>query len=107
MSTLDIWLTIIFLGLGTYLLRLSFIGLIGSRKLPEWVMRHLRYVPVAVMPGLIAPLIAWPAATGGQLDPARLSAAAVSLFIGAYFKSVIGSIVGGMATLYLALYLIG
>jgi len=107
MSTFDIWLTILLLSLGTYLLRLSFIGLIGSRKLPEWVMRHLRYVPVAVMPGLIAPLIAWPDATAGQLDPARLSAAAVSLFIGAYFKSIIGSIIGGMTTLYLALYLLG
>lgn len=107
MSTLDIWLTILFLALGTYLLRFSFIGLIGARRLPGWVMRHLRYVPVAVMPGLIAPLIVWPAATGGHLDPARLSAAAVALFIGAYFKSVIGSIIGGMATLYVALYLLG
>ncbi len=107
MSHTDIWLTIVFLALGTWLLRFSFLGLIGARRLPDWVMRHLRYVPVAVMPGLIAPLVVWPQATGGHLDPARLMAAATALFIGAYFKSVIGSILGGMATLYLALYLVG
>ncbi|MGE4612450.1 MAG: AzlD domain-containing protein [Paracoccaceae bacterium] len=107
MSNLDIWLTIIFLGLGTFLLRYSFIGLVGDRKLPEWMMRHLRYVPVAVMPGLIAPLIVWPQATGGETDPARLIAAAVALLIGSIFKSVVSAVIGGMTTLYLMQYLLG
>ena len=65
----DIWLTILFLGVGTYAIRLSFIGLVGQRDLPEWALRHLRYVPVAVMPGLVAPLVVWPGATGGEIDP--------------------------------------
>ncbi|MEO1919101.1 MAG: AzlD domain-containing protein [Paracoccaceae bacterium] len=107
MSGLDIWLTIIFLGLGTFLLRYSFIGLVGERKFPEWMMRHLRYVPVAVMPGLIAPLIVWPQATGGETDHARLISAAVALLIGSIFKSVVGAVIGGMITLYLMLYLLG
>lgn len=107
MSDLDIWLTIIFLGLGTFLLRFSFIGLIGDRKLPKWMTDHLRYVPVAVMPGLIAPLTVWPAATGGDIDPARLIAAATALLIGAVLRSVIWAVFGGMTTLYLMLYLLG
>lgn len=106
MHDLDIWLTIILLGIGTFLLRFSFIGLIGDRELPEWLIRHLRYVPVAVLPGLIAPLIVWPAATDYQTDPARLAAAAVTILIGAVFRSVIGAIMGGMATLYLVQYLL-
>jgi len=107
MSDLDIWLTIVFLGIGTFLLRFSFIGLVGDRKLLEWMTRHLRYVPVAVMPGLIAPLTVWPQATGGDVDPARLIAAAAALLIGSIFRSVLGAIFGGMSTLYLMLYLLG
>jgi branched-subunit amino acid transport protein len=68
------------------------------------VTRLLRYVPMAVMPGLAAPLVVWPQATGGAPDPARLLAALVALGIGAATRSVLGAIVGGMAALYLGLW---
>ena len=58
---------------------------------------------MAVMPGLVAPLVVWPQATGGEPDPARLLAAAVALGIGAATRSVLGAIVGGMGALYLGL----
>ncbi len=106
-ATAGIWLVILVLGLGTFLIRYSFIGLVGDRKLPPWAMRMLRYVPVAVMPGLVAPLVAWPQATGGTPDPARLIAAFAALAIGAASRSVLGAIAGGMAVLYVALALIG
>ena len=101
MSDLTVWTVIIFLGIGTFLIRFSFLGIIGGRKLPEWALRHLRYVPVAVLPGLIAPMVAWPQATGGEPDPARLLAAAVALLVGAMLRSVLGAIIAGMTTLYL------
>ena len=66
-----IWLIIPAMAVGTYLIRLSFLGLLGERKMPDWVLRHLRYTPVAVIPGLVAPLVIWPQATGGEMDPAR------------------------------------
>ena len=47
----EIWTVILVLGIGTFLIRFSFIGLVGDRALPAWAMRLLRYVPVAVMPG--------------------------------------------------------
>jgi branched-subunit amino acid transport protein len=102
-----IWLVILVLGAGTFLIRLSFIGLVGDRQLPGWATRLLRYVPVAVMPGLVAPLVVWPQATGGMPDPARLIAAVAALAIGAAARSVLGSIAGGMIALYLALALVG
>jgi branched-subunit amino acid transport protein len=102
-----IWLVILVLGAGTFLIRLSFIGLVGERQLPDWATRLLRYVPVAVMPGLVAPLVVWPQATGGAPDPARLIAAVAALAIGAATRSVLGSIAGGMVALYLALALVG
>ena len=58
-----IWLVILGLGAGTFAIRLSFLGLIGDRQLPGWAMRLLRYVPVSVLPALVAPLVVWPAAT--------------------------------------------
>ncbi|NOX72903.1 MAG: AzlD domain-containing protein [Alphaproteobacteria bacterium] len=103
----NLWLVIILLGAGTYLIRLSFLGLIGARVLPDWMLRHLRYVAVAVMPGLIAPLVVWPAANDGNPDPTRLLAALIAFAIGMWSKSVIGAVIGGMATLYLLQVLLG
>jgi len=99
-----IWTVILALGAGTFLIRYSFIGLVGDRQLPGWATRLLRYVPMAVIPGLVAPLVVWPQATGGQPDPARLVAALVALGVGAATRSVLGAIVGGMGALYLALW---
>ncbi|MCC5969614.1 MAG: AzlD domain-containing protein [Pararhodobacter sp.] len=98
-SQLQIWAIILGLGVGTVTLRFSFLGLIGRRHLPEWVLRHLRYTPVAVLPGLVAPQVFFPAATGGETDPARLAAAAVTLAVGYFTKSVLWAIAAGFATL--------
>jgi branched-subunit amino acid transport protein len=106
-ETAKLWIVIVGLGLGTFLIRYSFIGLVGDRELPPWAVRMLRYVPVAVMPGLVAPLVVWPQATGGEPDPARLLAAVAALAIGALTRSVLGAIFGGMAVLYAAQALIG
>ena len=101
MTDQTVWIVIIGLGIGTFIIRYSFIGIIGDKELPEWLVRHLRYVTVAVLPGLVAPLVVWPAATNGDADPARLTAATVALFIGAVFKSTLGAVFGGMSALYL------
>ena len=106
-NTTTLWIVIVSLGIGSFLLRFSFLGLIGGRNLPEWCLRHLRYVAVAVMPALITPLIIWPDATGGEPDPARLVAALAAFVIGIKFNSVIGAVLAGMLTLYGMQYLIG
>ncbi|WP_243614516.1 AzlD domain-containing protein [Shimia aestuarii] len=106
-DTATTWFIIFALGIGTFVLRFFFIGIIGDRELPAWVLRHLRYTAVAVLPGLVAPLVLWPAATDGQPDPARLAAALVTLTVGYLTKNVIYAILGGAATLYLGLYLVG
>ncbi|MGV6890060.1 AzlD domain-containing protein [Rhodophyticola sp. SM2404] len=106
-SDAQIWLIIAILGLGTFLIRFSFLGLLGDRELPEWALRHLRYTPVAVLPAIITPLVLWPEATGGELDPARLSAAAVALAVGYLTKNALAAIGTGMATLYGLAFLLG
>jgi len=102
-SAPQIWTVILVLALGTFALRYSFLGLIGRRRLPDWALRHLRYTPVAVLPGLIAPLVLFPAATDGQPDPARLLAASVTLGIGYWTKNVLWAILGGAITLFAVL----
>lgn len=102
-----LWIIIFGLGIGSYMLRFTFIGLVGDRPMPDWLLRHLRYTAVALLPALVAPKVAWPDATDGTLDPARLSAAAVTLVVGLITKNVFAAIFSGAATLYGLLYLMG
>lgn len=99
-SAPEIWLIIAILGIGTFLIRFSFLGLIGDRPMPSFVLRLLRFTPVAVLPGMVAPLVLWPPATGGELDPIRLIAAAATIAVGLWTRNVLWAIVGGVATLY-------
>jgi len=99
-DTQTFWLLTLGLGIGTYLIRFSFLGLLGGRALPDWALVHLKYVGVAIFPAMITPLVLWPAATDGQFDPARLIAAAAAFAIGMRF-SVLGAIIAGMGSLYL------
>ena len=101
-----IWTIIGALAVGTYLIRLSFLGLIGDRDLPPWVLRHLRYTAVGVIPALIAPLVLWPAATDGQPDAARLLAAGATLFVGYFTKSILFAVIAGLGVLYASLALL-
>ena len=102
-----IWIVIFALAIGSFLIRFSFLGIVGDRPMPEWLLRHLRYTPVAVLPGLVAPLVLWPAATDGIPDPARLSAALVTLSVGYFSRNVLAAILSGAATLDALLYVLG
>ncbi|MEO0989444.1 MAG: AzlD domain-containing protein [Pseudomonadota bacterium] len=102
-DTATIWLIIGVIGLGTYLIRFSFLGLIGNRDLPPWVLRLLRYTPVAVLPALVAPLVVWPEATGGQPDGPRMAAAAVTLAVGMWTKNLVAAVFAGAGTLAIGL----
>ncbi len=106
-STAEIWGIIAALAVATFLIRFSFLGLIGNRAMPPIVLRLLRYTPVAVLPGLVAPLVLWPAATGGQPDAVRLLAAAVALAVGLWTRQVIWAILSGFAALYIGLFVAG
>ncbi|GGH35179.1 Branched-chain amino acid transport protein [Cribrihabitans marinus] len=101
------WIVILGLALGSFALRFSFIGLVGDRRMPAWVLRHLRYTAVAILPALVAPAAVWPTATGGALDPPRLAASAVTLAVGLTTRNVIFAMLSGAATLYGLIWLLG
>ena len=106
-SDSTVWAIILALGLGTYLIRWSFLGAMGNRPVPEWAQRLLRYTAVAVLPALVAPLVIWPPATQGQPDPVRLGSAAITLAVGLLTRNTLAAIIGGGVTLGLGHWLIG
>jgi len=101
----DLWATIVLLAIGSFGLRFAFLGLVGSRQMPDWLLRHLRYTAVAVLPALVAPLVVWPAATGGEPDPARMIAAMAALAGGMIGRSVYWGLVAGAVVLFALLAL--
>lgn len=105
-SDVQIWGIIAVLAVGTFLIRWSFLGVMGNRPLPLWAQRLLRYTAVAVLPALVAPLVAWPAATGGRPEPARIAAAAVTVLVGLATRNTLAAILGGGLTLVAAMTLI-
>ncbi|QBF33537.1 AzlD domain-containing protein [Thalassococcus sp. S3] len=110
MSDIDpvaLWTVIIGLGIGSFALRFVFTGLVGDRPMPAWILRHLRYTAVAILPALVAPLVVWPAATDGAFDVPRGVAALVTIVTGLATKNVFAAIFAGAGTLYAMLYLVG
>lgn len=94
----EIWFIIAALGVATYVIRFSFLGLIGDRELPEWLLRHLRYTPVAILPALVTPLVVWPSTADGALSAPHLAGAIAAMGIGYWRKSPIWAVVAGMGT---------
>lgn len=105
-ETSTLWIVIFGLGLGSFLLRFAFLGFVGDRPLPGWLVRHLRYTAVAILPALVAPLVVY-SGEGGSTDPTRVAAAIVTLGVGIWTRNVFAAIGSGAATLFALVYLLG
>jgi branched-subunit amino acid transport protein len=102
-----LWIVILGLGAGTFGLRFVFLGLIGSRNIPEWVLRHLRYTAVAMLPAIAAPMVLFPAGGEVVLDTPRMAAAVVTLVTGYLSRNLMAAVLAGAGTLYGLLFLLG
>ena len=96
----QIWLIIGLMAIGTFAIRFSFLGLIGDKPMPPLILRMLRYTPVAVLPGMVAPLVLWPAATGGQPDLVRIIAALVAVGVAYTTRNVLWGMLAGAAAFH-------
>lgn len=103
-SQFEIWFIIIALGVFTYLIRFSFLGIIGDREIPDLLRRALRYVGVAILPAIATPLVIWPESMAGQLDPVRIGAGILTLTVGIYYKNAFFAILAGFTSFYLLSY---
>ena len=96
-----LWLVILLVGATNYFARLSFIALLARRSLPPLATRALRYVAVAMLAALVVPAVL-PTPAGPALWPnPKLVAALVAGAVAWFTRSTGGTLVAGMATLWL------
>ena len=95
-------LSILGMGLITYLIRLSLFLLPDRVVLPPWLLRALRYVPAAVLSAIIFPELFLP---NGALDISlgneRLMAGLVAIVIAWRTRNVFIIVAAGMIALWL------
>lgn len=98
---MNLWLLFILIGLSAFLIRISFIALIGRRQFPEWLRRALRFVPAAVFAAIVVPELAY---RSGVFTPAspQMVAGLVAIGIAWRTRSVLLTIGGGLLLLWLA-----
>lgn len=102
MPSSALWATVAAAGVGTYLIRLSFLALFERYEtVPPRLRRALRYVPAAVLAALVVPavVLAGGETTGTTLAPLKSLAGVFAALIAWRTGSVLWTIVSGMVAL--------
>lgn len=105
-----LWTTVLAAGIGTYLIRLSFLALFERRgTVPPRLGRALRYVPAAVLAALVVPALVLAGGETGTptFTPLRLLAGALAALVAWRTGSVLWTIVSGMVALVVFEALVG
>lgn len=104
MNITNDWLTIATLiaaGVGTQLVRASFLVLPPSWQAPNWFTRALKYVAVAVLPALMLPEILFRDALPGELfNLVRITAAAFAMLVAWKTRHIFLTLLAGMVALW-------
>jgi branched-subunit amino acid transport protein len=96
------WAIVVIIGVGTYLTRLSFIGILGNRKIPGYVERPLRLIAPAVIAAIAIPEVVAPFdVVDISFGNLRLSAGMIALAVAWKTRSMGWTIAVGMASLWL------
>lgn len=101
-----IWLVIGALAVVTYLIRLSFLGLFAGRTLPAWAVEALGFVPVTVLPALVAPVLFYGTIEGPFLTPQFWAAGIVALGVGLWRRDMVPAFLSGFLVFHGAGYLL-
>lgn len=99
----SIWLIILGMGLITFLLRFSFIALVGKITLPSVVERGLQYVPASVFAALIVPALVYDSSGLLAISPLnpRLMAGLIAAVVAWRTRNILLTIAVGMVSLWL------
>jgi branched-subunit amino acid transport protein len=99
---MSLWLIVIAMGVVTYVLRLSLLGVLGRFEVPPLLSRALRFVPAAVLSAIIVPDLLQP---GGKLNlslgNARLLAGLLAMVVAWRTRNVVLTVAVGLAALWL------
>ncbi|WP_299265567.1 AzlD domain-containing protein [Halorientalis sp.] len=100
-----VWGVILVIGVLTYAIRLSFIGLFGYLdEIPPRLERPLRYVPAAVLAALVLP--AFVTLNAGGLAVEKLVAGGLAAVVAWRTENVFATMAVGMGTLWVARFLL-
>jgi branched-subunit amino acid transport protein len=99
---MTIWLIMIALAVGTFLIRISFILLLSNRDVPPLLSSALRFVPPAVLTALVVPQILTRTNTMEiSFANPQLVAGIVAVLVAWRTRNVLLTILGGMAVLWI------
>ncbi|MFV0439269.1 MAG: AzlD domain-containing protein [Desulfopila sp.] len=105
MDQASVFLTIVGMGLVTYLPRLLPMLLLSRRRLAPWIGRWLAFVPATVLAALLAPGLVCPEGTLAiRVDNLFLLAAIPTFFVAWRWKSFFATIAAGMVVVAVARY---
>jgi branched-subunit amino acid transport protein len=98
---MSLWLTVIAMGVITYALRFSLLGVLGRLEVPPLLNRALRFVPAAVLSAIIVPDLLQP---GGKLNlslsNARLLAGLLAMVVAWRTRNIVLTVALGLAALW-------
>ena len=103
---MNIWISIIIAGVINYLSRLGSVLLIKPERLNENTKKIFRYVPSAVFPAIIFPAVFLNESnTIVQINDPKIIGFIVSIIIGYLSKSIITTIISGLLSYWLVIFL--
>ena len=102
-----IWITIIISGMITYFLRASSLVFIKKEMLNEEMRAVLSYVPSAIFPAIIFPAVFLDESfVFVDLNDPKIIAAFIAIVVGYLSKNVIATIVLGMISYWMLIFVI-
>lgn len=98
---MTVWLIMIALAVGTFLIRISFIILFSNRGVHPLIARALRFVPASVLSALIVPqILTRNNSLRTSLANPQLAAGIVAAVVAWRTKNVLFTILSGMVVLW-------
>ena len=103
-----VWVAIVIAGLGTFLLRSSFIYLFGRVQPSPTLESILRYIPAAVLSALVCPaLLLMQGRMALPPENTRMMAGALAMIVAWKTKNITLTIASGMGALWLIEWFLG
>lgn len=100
-SSSTLWLIIVAIGIGTFLIRFSFIWLLGRSKVHPTLQKILQFVPPAVLSALILPSFIFPQQAAFTFENDRMWAGLIAALIAWKSKNVLFTICAGLIALWI------
>ncbi len=100
------WALIIYCGLITFLTRFSMIALLKKEMFNDRIREVLSYVPSAIFPAIIFPAIFLDNTGSIQLeDNPKILASIVAVILGVLSKNIIITIISGLTTYWILIFI--